>query len=105
MIVLLHPAISSFDYCCRTLLSCLAFKPKVVSTALYQSSSLAAFQSTHSSSLIDARQPRNGIASGPTGCRNCQVSLSAISKILSATIDACVGVLSDAAKRPPNRYE
>ncbi|MEJ0101347.1 MAG: hypothetical protein WDO19_01795 [Bacteroidota bacterium] len=41
-------------------------KPKVFCTALYQSSSVAAFQSTYSSSVIDARHPRNGIASGPT---------------------------------------
>ena len=42
-------------------------------------------QETHSSSLIDLRQARNGSASGPTGWRSCHVSLVAISSILSAT--------------------
>ncbi len=50
--------------------------PKSLSTDLAQaSSSCAAPQSTHCSSVIDCRHCRKGSASGPAGCLNCQFSL------------------------------
>ena len=44
-----------------------ASRPNVCLTLAYQVSSSAAFHSTHCSSVIEARQARNGSASGPTG--------------------------------------
>lgn len=82
--------------------------PKSSPMLRYQVSSSLACKSTDSSSLILPRHCRKGTASGPTGCRSCQVPLWAISKIFSATSDGGAGFFSAAmkreAKRAPWRY-
>ena len=75
-----------------------ASSPKSALTRSYHESSSRVPQPIHASSLIAWRQARNGRASGPTGCRSYQVSPAATSRILSATRDAGVGVLSAAVK-------
>jgi len=41
--------------------------------------------------VMELRQPSKGSASGPTGCRSCQVPLSMIPRIFSATRDGGAG--------------
>jgi len=53
--------------------------------SLWKVSSSAECRSTHCSSVIVFRQAIVGAPSGPTGCRNCQLLLCAISRIFSAT--------------------
>src|SRR5262249_1193232 len=80
-----------------------ASRPKSAWTRLYHASSSNAPQLTHSSSVIDALQSRNGFASGPTGCRSCQVPVSTMSRMASATSEGGVGLASEALNRLENR--
>src|SRR5207245_5547203 len=77
--------------------------PKSALTRSYQASSSSAPQATHSSWLIALREPRYGMASGPTGCRSCHVTLTAISSTFSATTVGGTGFVSALLKSAATR--
>src|SRR2546430_12589098 len=79
--------------------------PKSAFKRSYQASSPSAPQATHSSSLIALRHWRNGIASGPTGCRSCQVPLSTISSTFSPTTDGGTGFFRAAERSEEHTSE